>query len=99
MKRRYSLTPRAKRDLISILSYIGIENENPIAAEKLSDRLDEVMSLLAAYPKMGHVNETVAPPEFRFWPVGKYLIIYRPDTKPLQIIRIWHGAQRSPELG
>jgi antitoxin ParD1/3/4/toxin ParE1/3/4 len=29
--------------------------------------------------------------DVRFWPVFKYLVIYRPETKPLEIIRVLHG--------
>ena len=28
-----------------------------------------------------------------FWPVYSYLIIYRPHTKPLEILRILHGKR------
>lgn len=96
MKRRYALTSSARTDLLSIIQYVGIQRANPTAAERLAERLDEAMSLLATRPDMGHRNEKLAPLEFRFWSVGPYLIIYRPETSPLQIIRIWHGAQRTP---
>jgi plasmid stabilization system protein ParE len=26
-----------------------------------------------------------------FWPVYSYLIIYRPDKKPLEVLRVLHG--------
>ncbi len=28
-----------------------------------------------------------------FWPVWSYLIVYKPDTSPLAIVRILHGAR------
>jgi len=32
----------------------------------------------------------------RFWSVYKYLIVYRPERKPLEILRIIHGMRDLP---
>ncbi len=53
---------------------------------------------LSARPLIGHVRRDLAPPRYRFWPIYSYLIIYRPDTSPLEIVRVWHGAQDKPRL-
>jgi antitoxin ParD1/3/4/toxin ParE1/3/4 len=45
---------------------------------------------------LGHRRDDLTTEPLRFWCVYSYLIAYRPDTKPLQIIRIVHGAR---ELG
>jgi plasmid stabilization system protein ParE len=45
------------------------------------------------FPGMGHVRDDVAGPGLRFWSVHSYLIIYRADQKPLQVLRVLHGAQ------
>jgi len=29
----------------------------------------------------------------RFFPVYSYLIVYRPDTKPLQVVAVLHGRR------
>jgi antitoxin ParD1/3/4/toxin ParE1/3/4 len=29
----------------------------------------------------------------KFWPVYSYLIVYSPDTRPLEIVRVLHGAR------
>lgn len=42
---------------------------------------------------MGHVREDLARTPLRFWPVYSYLIIYRAETQPLQILRILHSAR------
>ncbi len=37
----------------------------------------------------------------RFWvvhPYSKYLIVYDPEKKPLQIIRILHGSRNLPSI-
>ncbi len=42
---------------------------------------------------MGHLREDLAEEPLRFWPVYSYLIIYRPDSRPLEIVRVLHGAR------
>ena len=41
---------------------------------------------------------SLAASAFRFWPVRSYLIVYRPDTTPVQVVRFWHGARGVPNL-
>lgn len=55
--------------------------------------------MLADRPLVGHLQPQLLPNEFRLFPVGAYLIIYRPDTRPLQIIRFWHAARGTPDVG
>jgi plasmid stabilization system protein ParE len=42
-------------------------------------------------PGMGHRRNELASKELFVWPVGQYLIIYRPDTDPLEIVRVVSG--------
>jgi toxin ParE1/3/4 len=35
----------------------------------------------------------LASEPLRFWPVYSYLIIYRPELRPLQVVRILHGSR------
>lgn len=44
-------------------------------------------------PFIGHTRNDVKNPDYRFWVVYSYLIVYRPNSKPLQVVRIVHGAQ------
>ena len=46
-------------------------------------------------------EEDLTPLPVRFWvvqPYSNYLIVYDPEKKPLQIIRILHGARDLPSL-
>lgn len=47
--------------------------------------------MLAERPGIGRLREDLADEPLRIWPVYSYLIIYRPETRPLQIIRIVSG--------
>lgn len=93
---RYILSPAAVEDLDSIWLFIAEDNLD--AAERVVAELEEACSRLAANPNIGHVREDLADSSFRFWPVRSYLIVYRPATKPLQVVRFWHGARGVPNL-
>jgi plasmid stabilization system protein ParE len=44
-------------------------------------------------PGMGHFREDLLDKRHRFWSVYSYIIVYRWETKPLQILAIVHGAR------
>lgn len=87
----FVLTPAAKGDLLKIVEYL--EGDTPNAILKVVDALDDAMQLLADNPGMGHLRPDLTPQDVRFWSVFKYLVIYRPDTMPLQIVRVLHGRR------
>lgn len=93
MKSRFVLTPRAEEDLFEIWDHIAessVEN-----ADRVRDQLFDTFETLAKTPGMGHIREELADNRHRFWRVHSYMIVYRPDTTPLQIIAVIHG-KRSP---
>lgn len=53
-------------------------------------------------PLAGRIREDLTALPLRFWlvqPYRNYLIVYRPETKPLQVIRIIHaGAKHSADI-
>jgi toxin ParE1/3/4 len=56
------------------------------------------MLQLAEMPGLGHERRDVKNPKYRFWKVYSYLIAYVPNTKPLRVIRIVHGARNIGKL-
>lgn len=88
---RFLLTPAAKEDLDEIADFI--RQDSPDAAIRVLRKLRESMRKLAGMPEMGHLREDLADEPLRFWPVYSYLIIYRPETRPIQILRVLHGAR------
>ena len=85
--------PKIAQAALTDLEEIGlyIARDNPTAADKMINELYEHIHRLAAMPGMGHSREDLAPEPLRFWPVRHYLIIYRPDTKPIEIVRVLSG--------
>jgi plasmid stabilization system protein ParE len=50
--------------------------------------------MLANNPGLGHRRPDLTDEQVYFWTVRKsYLVIYVPGTKPLEIVRILHGAR------
>jgi len=94
---RFVLTPAAKADLAEIAQFIRQRGSSE-AAKRVGRELRQEMRRLADMPGMGHLREDVADESLRFWAVYSYLIVYRPDTRPLQIIRVVHGARDIPTV-
>jgi plasmid stabilization system protein ParE len=88
---RFVLTPAARADLTEIFDYIS--QDNPDAASRVVEELRTAMKRLAGMPEMGHFRRDLASEPLRFWPVYSYLIIYRPEARPLQVVRVLHGAR------
>jgi antitoxin ParD1/3/4/toxin ParE1/3/4 len=88
---RFVLTPAARADLNEIFDYIS--RDSPDAAHRVLEELRTAMKKLARMPDMGHFRRDLASEPLRFWPVFSYLIIYRPEARPLQVVRVLHGAR------
>ena len=51
------------------------------------------MAFLAGRPGAGHRRKDLTDEDVKFFPVYSYLIVYRPETTPLQIASILHGRR------
>ena len=89
--KRFILTPRAKQDVNDIWDYIA--NDNIEAADRVLDALNNAVIKLAKNPGIGHWRAELTDRRHRFLLVYSYLIVYRHETKPLQIIRVLHAAR------
>jgi len=87
---RYVISAQAQSDLDDIWEYISKDNLE--AADRVRDALEKKMRELARLPGIGHPRPDVHP-AYRFQRVYSYLIIYLPDTRPLQIVRVLHGRR------
>ena len=76
----YVLGREADRDLDELWDYIAADNVE--AADRLIAKLLDAFEKLAAHPGMGHRREDLTQYPVLFWPVGNYLIIYRPERTP-----------------
>ena len=94
MSAPFQLTPQATEDLDKIWWFIAQQNRE--AAEGVETEIIATCRRLARYPLIGHKRRDVTPLPVRFWTLPKYpnyVVVYRPETKPLQVIAILHGKQ------
>ena len=97
MNRRFILSPEAVRDLVQIWRCVKRESSRETA-----DRVEAVVRgkfiYLADFPYAGHWRRDVTDAPVRFFSVYSYLIVYRPETTPLQIVGILHGGRNVEEI-
>jgi|SRR5579862_4766292 len=90
----YRFTPQALSDLLDTWSFIA--QDNPAAADRVEEAIFGACDFLSDAPLAGRIRKELTPLPVRFWvvqPYSNYLIVYDPEKKPLQIIRILHGAR------
>jgi toxin ParE1/3/4 len=87
---RYEFTDQAIADLEGIHDYIA--RNSPAAAARLVALIRERCFLLAENPMMGRSRPELAP-DLRSFPVGSYIIFYRPLTNGIQVIHVVSGAR------
>ena len=96
MKRRFKLSPEAAADIREIWEYIA--DDSVKAARRVRLQIFDACQRLANNPGIGHTREDLTETTVLFWPVGSYLIIYDPARKPVEIVRVVHGARDIPGL-
>lgn len=77
--------PRAEEDLIQIWRYIAEDSE--AAADRLLDRVSDVMRKLAAHPQAGRPRPELAE-GLRSFVIGNYVVFYLPDPSQLVVVRV-----------
>jgi toxin ParE1/3/4 len=92
MNVRYVLAPQAALDLVEIWRYVK-EQASVTIADRVESAVRERMVFLAGTPGAGHRRKDLTEQDVKFFPVYSYLIVYRPETKPLEIASILHGRR------
>lgn len=87
---RVRLAPLALQDLDQIWDYIAVDNLS--AADRTIDLILEKSMMLADHPNIGRRRDDIAAAVCSF-PVGRYLIFYRPTNQGIEIARILHGSR------
>ena len=95
----YQFTPQAVEDLFEIWSYIA--GDDLEAASRVDEAIHAGCAFLTDTPLAGRIREDLTSLPLRFWlvqPYRNYWIVYRPETQPLQVIRIIHTARNIPQI-
>ena len=93
---RYVLAPEALQDLQDIWNFIAADN--PEAASALQEEFFRAFDGLAAMPGKGHPRKDLTDREVLFFRVRSYLIVYRSDSTPIQIVAVLHAARDVPAV-
>ncbi len=95
MRKLFRLGPEAAEDIREIWRHIA--EDNAIAAKRFRLKLLDACQQLGRFPGMGHKREDLAGDRpLLFWPVGSYLIIYRAERRPIEIVAVTHGSRDIP---
>jgi plasmid stabilization system protein ParE len=88
----FRLAPDARTDIQEIWSYIADASLD--AAGRVRRALLNSCRQLAKHPLIGHRRaDLTTRGDVLFWPVYSYMIIYRPATQPLEIVRVLHAKR------
>jgi len=82
-------SPEARRDLLEIWEFIAQDNLD--AADRVEREIEQAVTMLAGNPRLGHTRRDLTSKPVRFWPIYSYLIIYDPESQPLEVVRILSG--------
>jgi toxin ParE1/3/4 len=83
-------TPTSRKDYRAIWDYIAADN--PDAADALLRDLDAALETLSNFPHAGRRRHELRP-RLRSYPVGNYLVFYRPLRNGIELVRVLHGAR------
>lgn len=87
---RIRKTRQAEADLIDI--WVAIAGDDPAAADRMLDRLEQRCLALARHPKLGRGRPDIAAGA-RCLVERPYLILYRIVRRHVEIVRVIHGAR------
>ncbi len=89
---RSSLGSEVEGDLDEIWDLIGIQRQNPAAANRCIDKLYEAFALLASQPLLGQLREDLGQ-NIRLFVVGWFVVLFRPTDYGIQVAQVVHSAR------
>ena len=87
---RVRKTALAEQDLEEIWLYTAADNI--VAADALLDRLVATSAVLASNAELGRARPEIHE-GLRSFPVGNYILFYRPEPGGIELTRVLHGAR------
>lgn len=84
---------RALNDRDAQLDYIA--QDNPLAAVRQGDRIDEQVDILLQHPQMGRPGRKQGTRELVISRTP-FIVVYRLKGKRIELLRLLHGAQMWP---
>ena len=69
------------------------ERAGPRVARLVFQEIRRAVKLVGNDPSLGHVRDDLTDRPAKFWPVYSYLVVYDPNTEPVEILRVLHGMR------
>jgi toxin ParE1/3/4 len=92
---RYRVSDAAVADLEEI--WLFIAQDNPEVADRFVRTIVARFAKLAAMPYLGRQRAELST-GLRSFPVGSYVVFYRPMDNGVEVVRVLHGARDLPPL-
>jgi plasmid stabilization system protein ParE len=96
MPPRFVFTEEAERQLVEVLDYLTAESER--AAVHVRDAIYDAIGKLANSPGIDHTRADLTDRPLKFWSVYSYLLVYDPESRPLLVVAVLHGARDVAQL-
>ncbi|MEX2287026.1 MAG: type II toxin-antitoxin system RelE/ParE family toxin [Planctomycetaceae bacterium] len=77
--------------------WLHVARDNIAAADRLLDAIDDKCRLYAAQPEMGDIRPDLGE-MVRCFPVGNYVVLYRPIQDGILVLLVIHGARDIPAV-
>ena len=97
MSRSFTLTPEARQNASDIWDYFAAQ-AGQRQADRVLARIYDDCERLATTPGLGHFRADSHDPDLKFFLVYSYLIVFRWQTRPLQVVAVIHGARDLPKI-
>lgn len=94
---RIDRSPRAKADVLAAARFIAEQSQSRATAKRWIDTIDEKLKLLARHPHTGEERPDLGA-NIRAFPVGSYVIFFRPLDDGIQVVRVLHGSRDIPRI-
>jgi plasmid stabilization system protein ParE len=99
MSATFQLTSQAVEDLDAIWWMIAEGSRD--AADRVEMEIFAAFRRLAKHPRIGAKRQDITVLPVRFWTMTKfpnYVLVYRPETVPLQVIAVLHAKRDLKKL-
>ena len=94
---RVARTDDAERDLDEIGLHIARQSGSVEVAMRFLDRINDRCAAYARQPEMGDSRPDLGD-NLRLFPVGDYVVVYRPLEDGILVLLVAHGSRRIRRL-
>ncbi len=95
--KRGTFRQEADADVYAAAKHIAEGAASLAPAYRFIDTITAKAELLATQPQMGRERPELAP-GLRSFPVGAFILFYRPTKGGIEVVRVLHGSRDIPML-